>query len=153
MLLRVLLVVALGAGLYALFRHGRRSSTMASWQRTVLLIAGLGFVAWLFARGGAELAAPILAILLPLLLRRFGTRHPPASPSSSAGSARSGASTDPAMSRDEAFEVLGLAPDASQDDIRAAHRRLIQRMHPDRGGSAYLAARLNQARRVLLGER
>lgn len=153
MLLRLLLLVALGAGLYILLRHGRRPSSMAPWQRTVLLIAGLSLGAGLLARGGAELAAPLLAVLLPLLLRRFSTRHPPVSPSSSAGSAHSGASTDSAMSRDEAFEVLGLSPGASQDDIRAAHRRLIQRMHPDRGGSAYLAARLNQARRVLLDDR
>ena len=152
MLLRLLLLVALGAGLYILLRHGRRPSSMAPWQRTVLLIAGLSLGAGLLARGGAELAAPLLAVLLPLLLRSFGTRHPPVSPSSSAGSAHPGASTDSAMSRDEAFEVLGLSPGASQDDIRAAHRRLIQRMHPDRGGSAYLAARLNQARRVLLDD-
>ncbi len=57
------------------------------------------------------------------------------------------------MGRVEAYEVLGLSPDASQEQIQAAYRRLMQRLHPDHGGSAYLAARLNQARRVLLGER
>ncbi|MCC7220367.1 MAG: DnaJ domain-containing protein, partial [Candidatus Contendobacter sp.] len=50
----------------------------------------------------------------------------------------------------EAYEILGLSPDASQDQIQAAYRRLMQRLHPDHGGSAYLAARLNQARQVLL---
>lgn len=55
------------------------------------------------------------------------------------------------MSRGEALAVLGLADDASDDDIRAAHRRLIQRMHPDAGGSADLAARINRAKDVLLG--
>lgn len=57
---------------------------------------------------------------------------------------------DGAMSRAEAYEILGLSPDASQDQIQAAYRRLMQRLHPDHGGSAYLAARLNQARQVLL---
>lgn len=54
------------------------------------------------------------------------------------------------MSRDEALAVLGLAEAATSDEIRAAHRRLIQRMHPDVGGSADLAARINQAKDVLL---
>jgi hypothetical protein len=55
------------------------------------------------------------------------------------------------MTREEAFAVLGLAAGATADDIRAAHRRLIQRVHPDAGGSADLAARINRARDILLG--
>jgi hypothetical protein len=55
------------------------------------------------------------------------------------------------MTREEALAVLGLAEGASVDDIRAAHRRLIQRMHPDVGGTADLAARINRAKDVLLG--
>lgn len=55
------------------------------------------------------------------------------------------------MSRDEALEILGLEANASREDIAQAHRRLMQRMHPDRGGSAYLAARINAARKRLLG--
>jgi hypothetical protein len=55
------------------------------------------------------------------------------------------------MSRDEALAVLGLSEGASDEEIRAAHRRLIQRMHPDVGGSADLAARINRAKDVLLG--
>ena len=55
------------------------------------------------------------------------------------------------MTREEALAVLGLTEGASVDDIRAAHRRLIQRMHPDVGGTADLAARINRAKDVLLG--
>ena len=55
------------------------------------------------------------------------------------------------MTREEALAVLGLGQGASDDDIRTAHRRLIQRMHPDVGGSADLAARINRAKDVLLG--
>ena len=55
------------------------------------------------------------------------------------------------MTREEALAVLGLGEGAGEDDIRAAHRRLIQRMHPDVGGSADLAARINRAKDVLLG--
>jgi DnaJ-like protein len=56
-----------------------------------------------------------------------------------------------AMTRAEALQVLGLVEGASADDIRAAHRRLIAQIHPDKGGSDYLAAKINQARDVLLG--
>lgn len=55
------------------------------------------------------------------------------------------------MTREEALAVLGLAEGASVEDIKAAHRRLIQRMHPDVGGTADLAARINRAKDVLLG--
>jgi hypothetical protein len=58
---------------------------------------------------------------------------------------------DGAMSRDEALKVLGLGPGASADAVREAHRRLILQNHPDRGGSDYLAAKINQAKDVLLG--
>jgi len=55
-----------------------------------------------------------------------------------------------AMSRDEAFAVLGLKAGADPVDIRAAHRRLMKEFHPDKGGSDYLAAKINQAKDVLL---
>jgi hypothetical protein len=55
------------------------------------------------------------------------------------------------MSRAEAFSVLGLQEGASNEAIRAAHRRLMQQIHPDKGGSNYLAAKINQAKDVLLG--
>ncbi len=95
------------------------------------------------AECGAD--ADSLRVLEAYLDRRLGadwrnTQHtpPPRGPGSD-------------MTREEALAVLGLAEGASVDDIRAAHRRLIQRMHPDVGGTADLAARINRAKDVLLG--
>ena len=56
-----------------------------------------------------------------------------------------------AMTREEALDILGLAEGADEHAIRAAHRRLMKTAHPDQGGSAWLAARINAARDLLLG--
>ncbi|MBT4520817.1 MAG: molecular chaperone DnaJ [Halieaceae bacterium] len=56
-----------------------------------------------------------------------------------------------AMSRKEALLVLGLGENASTEDIVSAHRKLMQKLHPDRGGNDYLAAKINQAKDLLTG--
>lgn len=55
------------------------------------------------------------------------------------------------MDVNQAMEVLGLKPGYSKEDVIQAHRRMMQKVHPDRGGSDYLAAQINQAKDTLVG--
>lgn len=90
-----------------------------------------------------------IALLEAYLDRRFSdwreqadTRYR-SGPDDAAGSAP--------MTRDEAYQILGLEPGASTEEIHQAWRRLMKKVHPDSGGSAFLAAKINAARETLLG--
>ena len=90
-------------------------------------------------------------LLEAYLDRRLGAdwRRGEANEGSGGGPRGAGAGEVP-MTGAQALQILGLEPDATREAIVEAHRRLIQKLHPDRGGSSYLAAQINRAKDVLL---
>jgi hypothetical protein len=124
--------------------------------------AALTFAAFLLLRGEIAEAIPFAIVGLALLgrlmwlwptvpyydswLARWG-KHPQgnAGPGNAPRSASSGK-----MSKEEAYQILGVRAGAGDQEISRAHRSLMKKLHPDQGGSTYLAARVNEAKDVLL---
>lgn len=106
----------------------------------ILLIVGV-------ARGNIGLL-PLLIFLVPVARRMKAQGRP----NGFSGKFRQNTSPRSTMSRAEALEILGLKQGATEQEIKAAYRKLIASAHPDAGGSDWMAAKLNEAKQILLGK-
>lgn len=159
MLAPLALLVAVAAAAWLLFgwlkRHHPRhaAKVMAGLGAGLLLLVGIFLVLTGKLSGLAAIGAGLWIWLQRALkahalwksLRGLGQRAEPPPRSSSGPPMNTGG-----MSLEEAREILGLDATADVAAIKAAHRRLMEANHPDRGGSTWIAARLNQARDRLL---
>ena len=114
--------------------HAGRSLDEFDLQRLLAMAAGFD--------------AESVALLESYLDRRFPAWRQDAQGDGARGQGR--AATGGKMTNEEAYQILGLQPGATRDDISRAHRTLMKKLHPDQGGSTYLAARVNEAKDTLL---
>lgn len=164
-----ILGIALAAALFVVLKHWGRLSAekrkAATWK--LVLVAGGAMLLFMVLTGRVHVLTAAVAALIPLLrkLPEIARLVPALNRLFSAGSSEENAgpgggeqagARNPQngdMSEREACDILGVAPECSKEEVIMAHRRLIQKLHPDRGGNDYLAAKINAAKSVLLSNR
>jgi len=121
-----------------------------------VLLAAMGRLGWIFAALSVVVAfivryIPLLLRYAPQLQRVWGVWQNKQNGASSGPTGRS-SSVQGQVTTVEAYKILGVNVRATKQEIIEAHRKLILKNHPDRGGSSYLAAQINQAKDVLLNK-
>jgi hypothetical protein len=154
----LLIIAAVGALIYAYRRwQSLPEAKRTGFAKKAVLYGAAAVILGLVASGRTHWLMGILAGLLalagrvaqlsqyaPMFKKMMGEETEP----SQAGSV---ASNQQGMSKQAAADILGVDVTAQPDDVRMAHKRLMQKMHPDRGGSDALAKQINLAKDILLG--
>lgn len=167
--MQLILGLALAAAVFVILKKWGALSPerqkAAAWK--MVLVIGGALLLFMVLTGRVHVLTAAVAALIPLLrklpaLLKFapmfrkamgGASGPrPGGQSEQAGPGGNRTATSGAMTQQEACDILGVKPGCSREDITAAHRRLMLKVHPDRGGNDYLAAKLNEARELLLGK-
>lgn len=114
----------------------------------ILVLAATGRVHWIMAALAAAL--PFAKVLFNLLSRAFPFLQVWMKHRQQGDGQATTPNSHTQLAEEEAWQLLGLEPGASREEVIQAHKRLIQKVHPDRGGNDYLASKLNAARDLLL---
>lgn len=152
-----ILIIAAIIGLLLFLRWARKQPKKKQLQAMLILVAivlilmaATGRLNWLFAAIATfvALAQKYIGLLsyLPFFKKLFGQKQT----RDNQHHDESKIPTNSEMTTEEACKILGVNAEASKEEIIEAHRKLIQKNHPDRGGNDYLAAKINQAKNHLL---
>ena len=149
MILYGLLALAALAIVFTVVMTRLPSKDAARLLRWVLGIGGVVLGALLTVRGLAVAGVPLIGASLGFL----GVAMRGGKPGQGGGDGNTGsAPSRTGMSMEEARAILGVGPDADEAEIRKAHRAMMKKVHPDQGGTDALAAKVQQARDVLLDD-
>lgn len=165
-MIRIYLALLLIAIAFYLLRMFKKAShaTVAKFVRILMFsLTGLIFM-YMGATGRLNGLFALIGLLVAFVIRSLPSiiRYAPflhrlwqeftATKHHSSGWQGNNASPKGGMTKAEAYEILGLKPDASKEEIIATHRKLMQKIHPDHGGSDYLAAKINLAKKILINK-
>ncbi len=131
-------------------RRSLRTATLYGIGIGLLLLVVTGRIPWLFALFSAAVPWINRAMAARRLWSGFRNWDQMSGGTGPGGAKQQGRRPVESMTREEALEILGLQTGATRQEIVEAHRKLMSRVHPDKGGSDYLAQSINHARKVLL---